>query len=98
MRDLITARDIPRVAISPIVGGEAIKGPAAKLMVELGYVASAEAVAQYYGTLINGFVYDVVDGNLNVPQQYVTKFETIMKTDDIKVSLARNVLEWIQQW
>ncbi len=99
MRELITKRDIPRVAISPIVGGEAIKGPAAKLMVELGHKAvSAEAVAYYYGNLINGFVYDVVDGDLNVPQQYVTKFETIMKTDDIKVSLARNVLEWIQTW
>jgi len=99
MRELIIKRDIPRVAISPIVGGEAIKGPAAKLMVELGHKAvSAEAVAYYYGNLINGFVYDVVDGDLNVPQQYVTKFETIMKTDDIKVSLARNVLEWIQKW
>ena len=99
MRDLIAQRDIPRVAISPIVGGEAIKGPAAKLMLELGHKAvSAEAVAHYYGNLINGFVYDAVDGDLNVPQRYVTKFETIMKTDDIKATLARNVLEWIEQW
>lgn len=98
MRDLITERGIPRVAVSPIVGGEAIKGPAAKLMVELGHESSSEAVAQYYGDLINGFVYDVVDGDLVLPQQYVTKFETIMKTDDVKVSLARNVLEWIQKW
>lgn len=98
IRDLITERGIPRVAVSPIVGGEAIKGPAAKLMVELGHESSSEAVAQYYGDLINGFVYDVVDGDLVLPQQYVTKFETIMKTDDVKVSLARNVLEWIQKW
>ena len=99
MRELIVERKIPRVAISPIVGGKAIKGPAAKLMVELGHeAASAEAVARYYGDVINGFVYDVVDGDLSVPQQYVTKFETIMKTDDVKVSLARSVLEWIQQW
>jgi LPPG:FO 2-phospho-L-lactate transferase len=99
MRDLITKRDIPRVAISPIVGGEAIKGPAAKLMVELGHLAvSPEAVAHYYGNVLNGFVYDVVDGDLNIPQQNVTKFETIMKTDEIKAALARNVLEWIQRW
>jgi LPPG:FO 2-phospho-L-lactate transferase len=99
MRDLIVKRDIPRVAISPIVGGEAIKGPAAKLMLELGHTAvSAEAVAHYYGDIINGFVYDVVDGDLKVPQQNVTKFETIMKTDEIKASLARNVLEWIRKW
>ena len=99
MRDLIIGRDIPRVAISPIVGGEAIKGPAAKLMVELGHeAASAEAVADYYGDIINGFVSDEVDGDLVIAQQHVTKFETIMKTDEIKVSLARSVLEWIQAW
>ncbi len=98
IRELILSCDIPRAAISPIVGGEAIKGPAAKLMVELGHVASAQAVAQYYNTLINGFVFDATDEILNVPQQYVTKFETIMKNDEVKVSLARSVLEWIQDW
>jgi LPPG:FO 2-phospho-L-lactate transferase len=99
MRDLIVMRNIPRVAISPIVGGEAIKGPAAKLMVELGHTAvSAEAIAHYYGDLINGFVYDVVDGDLKLPQEHVTKFETIMKSDEIKAALARSVLEWIERW
>lgn len=98
MRELIASRNIPRVAISPIVGGEAIKGPAAKLMVELGHEASAQAVARYYGTLINGFVYDTTDEVLDLPQQYVTKFETIMKNDEVKAALARNVLEWIQDW
>lgn len=98
MRDLISSLTIPRVAISPIVGGEAIKGPAAKLMLELGHESSAGAVAHYYGSLINGFVYDVSDDTIDVPQQNVTKFETIMKTDEIKASLARNVLEWIQTW
>ena len=98
MRELMSSRDIPRVAISPIVGGEAIKGPAAKLMVELGHVASAQAVAEYYNTLINGFVFDATDRIVEVPQQNVTKFETIMKNDEVKVSLARSVLEWIQDW
>ncbi len=99
MRDLITKRDIPRVAISPIVGGEAIKGPAAKLMLELGHTAvSAEVIAHYYGDLINGFVYDVVDGDLKLPLEHMTKFETIMKSDEIKAALARSVLEWIERW
>ena len=98
MRELISSRDTPRVAISPIVGGEAIKGPAAKLMVELGHVASAQAVAQYYNTLINGFVYDATDEITDLPQENVTKFETIMKNDEVKVALARSVLEWIQDW
>lgn len=98
MRELILSRDIPRVAVSPIIGSEAVKGPAAKLMVELGHVASAQAVAQYYDTLINGFVFDAADEMVDVPQEHVTKFETLMKNDEVKVALARNVLEWIQQW
>ncbi len=52
---------MPRVALSPIVQGEAIKGPAAKLMAELGYEVSARGVADYYGDAINGFVYDERD-------------------------------------
>ncbi len=48
MRDRLIARDVPRVALSPIVGGEAIKGPAAKMMAEMGYPVTAKAVAEYY--------------------------------------------------
>jgi len=98
MRDAIQSRSVPRVAVSPIVGGTAIKGPAAKLMGELGYEVSAETVARYYGDLINGFVYDNVDVGLNIPTVHHTNFETIMKTDEDKVFFARNVLDWIQKW
>ena len=50
--------DLPRavVAITPIVGGKAIKGPAAKMMAEMGLQVSAAAVAGYYGELIDGFI------------------------------------------
>lgn len=95
MRDLIVERKIPRVAVSPIVGGEAIKGPAAKLMGELGYPVSAEAVAGYYGDLINGFVYDQTDSSLAIPQLRLLSCETIMKSNEDKVNLARTMLEWI---
>ncbi|MBZ0284966.1 MAG: 2-phospho-L-lactate transferase [Anaerolineae bacterium] len=98
MREAIQARSVPRVAVSPIVGGTAIKGPAAKLMAELGYEVSAEAVALYYGNLINGFVYDQMDAGLNIPISQTANFETIMKTDEDKVLLAQNVLDWIQKW
>ncbi len=98
MREAIQARSVPRVAVSPIVGGTAIKGPAAKLMAELGYGVSAEAVALYYGNLINGFVYDKMDAGLNIPIPHTANFETIMKTDEDKVLLAQNVLDWIQKW
>ena len=58
--------DVPRavVAVSPIIAGQALKGPAAKMMGELGLEASAAAVAGYYGHLIDGFVYDQQDAGM----------------------------------
>ncbi len=52
------------VAVSPIVAGRALKGPAAKMMAEMGLEASAASVAAYYGHLIDGFVYDAQDAGL----------------------------------
>ena len=51
----------PIVAVSPIVGGRAIKGPAAKIMEELGVEVSAAAVAARYRALLDGFVLDETD-------------------------------------
>lgn len=98
MRSLLAARPVPRVAVTPIVGGRAIKGPAAKLMLELGYEPSPEGVARHYGEAINGFVYDRSDGELAIALPHVAAFETIMKSDHDKVFLAESVLEWIQNW
>jgi LPPG:FO 2-phospho-L-lactate transferase len=98
MRDLISARPVPRVAVSPIVGGRALKGPADKLMVELGYEASAETVLDYYGDVINGFVYDTVDANLEIEVEHSLNCETIMKFDEDKILLAQNVIDWIKTW
>ena len=57
---------VPVVAVSPIVGGQALKGPAAKIMAELGVGASAVAVAKHLAGRIrlDGFVLDTVDANL----------------------------------
>lgn len=98
MRDAIMRRDVPRVAISPIVGGQAIKGPAAKIMAELGYPVSAVTVAEYYGDLLNGFVYDQMDAGLTLPQPRALSCKTVMKTSKDKVSFAQSVLDWIQGW
>lgn len=98
MRDLMNSRSIPRVAVSPIVKGEAIKGPTAKLMAELGYEVSAEAVGRYYGDVINGYAYDMADGDLDIGVKYVKKFQTIMKSDKDKEELALVVIEWIRSW
>jgi LPPG:FO 2-phospho-L-lactate transferase len=98
IREAILARDIPRIAVTPIVEGKAIKGPAAKLMDELGYEVSAESVEAYYGDLITGFVYDVRDKEIN--KSNGTKsiaLDTIMLSDDDKVRLARQILTWLDE-
>ncbi|MBI5669424.1 MAG: 2-phospho-L-lactate transferase [Chloroflexi bacterium] len=98
LRTLVESRPIPRVAVTPIVGGRALKGPAAKLMVELGYNPSPLAVADHYGSVINGFVYDRSDGQLSMPLLHTAGFETIMKTENDKIFLAETVLQWIKDW
>jgi LPPG:FO 2-phospho-L-lactate transferase len=98
MKEAILARDIPRVAVTPIVEGKAIKGPAAKLMNELGYEVSGESVAAFYEDLITGFVYDVRDKDIN--KSNGTKsiaLDTIMLSDDDKARLAQQILTWIDE-
>jgi LPPG:FO 2-phospho-L-lactate transferase len=98
MRERIVNRPIPRVAVSPIVGGKAIKGPADKIMKELGYEQSAAAIVGYYGELINGFVYDQTDEGLTLSLSHAVSYETIMKSNEDKILLAQNVLDWIKTW
>ena len=64
LRDLLRARNVPVVAVSPIIGGAAVKGPAAKMMRELGSEVSATAVAAYYRGLAHGVVIDEADAGL----------------------------------
>jgi LPPG:FO 2-phospho-L-lactate transferase len=98
MRQLILAKDTPKVAISPIVDGKAIKGPAAKLAHELGYEASPTHVAQFYGKIINGFVYDTQDSGAMFDQHRHIALDTMMHTDADKARLATQTLEWIASW
>ncbi len=55
---------IPTLVISPIIGGRALKGPAAKMMQEQGLEVSALGVARHYAGLVDGFVLDNVDAGL----------------------------------
>ena len=64
IRAWIRQRDFPVVAVSPIVGGAALKGPAAKMMRELGCEATALGVARHYGGLVDGWVIDRQDAKL----------------------------------
>lgn len=98
LRALVESRPVPRVAITPIVGGRALKGPAAKLMVELGYDVSPKTVVEHYGSIINGFVYDQSDDEMPILLPNVTRLQTIMKSENDKIFLAENVLQWIKGW
>jgi LPPG:FO 2-phospho-L-lactate transferase len=98
MHDLLLSREVPRVAITPIVGGRALKGPAAKLMGELGFEVSARTVAEHYGAIINGFVYDERDIRETPPSVRHFICDTVMTTDAARAELARRVLAWIESW
>ncbi len=84
----------PVVAVSPIIGGRAVKGPTAKIMRELGIVPSARAVAERYGDLLDVFIADREDAatmeGLRVP---VRLAPTLMTSLADKIALARVVLE-----
>jgi PAS domain S-box-containing protein len=98
LRALVESRPVPRVAITPIVGGRALKGPAAKLMVELGYDVSPKTVVEHYSSVINGFVYDQSDDEMPILLSNVIRLQTIMKSENDKIFLAENVLQWIKGW
>lgn len=88
----------PVVAVSPIIGGEAVKGPAAKMYKELGIEPSALAVAKHYHTILKGFVLD------NADKKYIEQVETmqiktrvtdtIMKNVEDRARLAQDVLHF----
>ena len=91
-------QDVPRVAVTPIIEGKAVKGPAAKIMQELGHSVSAEAVVNYYGEVLNGFIYDERDGILDADNLQTTSFDTLMTDDKKKIALARYLMQWTKDW
>lgn len=88
----------PVVAVSPIIGGKTVKGPAAKMYTELGITPSALAVAKHYRTILTGFVLDNADAaiendikDLNV-KTLVT--DTLMNHLTERTRLANDVLNF----
>ncbi|MFQ3201675.1 MAG: LPPG:FO 2-phospho-L-lactate transferase [Zhongshania sp.] len=97
-RRLLMESSAPVIAVSPIIAGRAVKGPAAKMMRELDMPATAFAVAEYYGDLLDGFVLDEADA------QYAEDIEalgikvlvapTLMSDLSSKIALADAVLDF----
>lgn len=81
------------VAVSPLIGGRAVKGPAAKMMAEMNLPPTAAAVAGYYGYLIDGFVYDEQDRGMTAEEGLALLCtDTLMQTAADRERLAREVL------
>ncbi|GAA4353664.1 2-phospho-L-lactate transferase [Variovorax defluvii] len=101
VRDALRSASVPVVAVSPIVGGQAIKGPAAKIMRELGKTPSALEVARHYGPLLDGFVLDHADADAAraVAALGITPLvtATVMKDAGDRAQLARELLDFVDR-
>jgi LPPG:FO 2-phospho-L-lactate transferase len=99
LREWIKGTGAPVVAVSPIVGGKAIKGPAEKIMRELGVDPSAANIGRHYGDLINGLVIDAIDSDsiqaVSASGAQVLSTQTVMRTAQDRVDLARDCLAFI---
>jgi LPPG:FO 2-phospho-L-lactate transferase len=99
MRDAIDGareRGIPVVAISGIIGGKAVKGPADRMLASLGRDSSAVGVAREYADLADAFVLDTIDSatsrSIEALGMRTLVTDTIMTDDDARARLAREVL------
>ena len=100
IHDGLARRTFPVVAVSPIVGGAAIKGPAAKMLRELGAEVSALGVARHYGRLVDGWVIDRQDEKLAPAIERaghaVVVTDTIMSSRAKSAALGRRVTAFIE--
>lgn len=95
LRDAIAASGAPVVAVSPIIAGQAVKGPTARMFEALGVPPSAAAVAARYGDLLDGFVMEHGDDDAGITPR-VFYAATMMRDLADKTALARQVLTAIE--
>ncbi len=95
--DTARARGVPVAAVSGIVGGVALKGPADRMLASLGEESSALGVARRYAGLVDLFVVDEVDAALGPAIEdlgmRVLVTATVMTDDEARATLARRTIE-----
>lgn len=100
MRDALLASSAPKVAVSPIVGGRALKGPADRMLAGLGEEVSAYGVASRYAGLLAGMVIDKVDASdaarIEALGMRVLVTDTIMRDTRDRARLARDVVRFAE--
>jgi LPPG:FO 2-phospho-L-lactate transferase len=98
LRQLIEAGPAPVVAVSPIIGDAAVKGPAAKMMRELGFDVSSKSIAEHYCGLIDGLVVDVTDAALKPAIEAmgmkVRVVPTLMRSAEDRQALGKICVEF----
>jgi len=82
--------------VSPIIGGNAVKGPIAKMMSELGVPQSARAVADHYDDLLTGFVLDDADRGA-IADLPCLHTRILMESEEDKTTLAIQVLKFARE-
>lgn len=97
LREFIEARQVPMVAVSPIVAGAAVKGPAGKIMEELGLPVSTLGVVRHYRDLVDGWVVDASDAGaqeaLRGACRDVVFTDTLMNSAERSEAVARVALD-----
>jgi len=91
IRKALADASAPVVAVSPIVGGQAVKGPTAKLMGELGLSITNTAIADHYAGVIDGLLVDARDGGEGLSLPYAVT-DTLMRTLEDRVRVAKAAL------
>lgn len=97
LHDAVVEAPAPVLAVSPLIAGKTVKGPAARMMESLGLEASARGVAQHYQGLIDCFVIDAQDsdlqGDIEALGMAVSVADIMMPTLERKRALAAHLME-----
>jgi LPPG:FO 2-phospho-L-lactate transferase len=96
MREALASSSVARVAVSPIIGGRALKGPADRMLASLGHEVSPAGVARMYEGLVDGMVIDEVDeaqrSGIEALGMRVLATGAVMRDVPDRARLAREVL------
>jgi len=92
LRERLRRLEVPVIAVSPIIGGRAIKGPAAKMMTELGLDPSPAVIADRYADFLDATLIDEEDAALAAVDKRLLVAKTMMHTRQDRAQLARDCL------